>query len=67
MFRVLWEEESNAGLVASLNQPDNAPPPLPPPPSNVPKPAPSNVASVDTRFHNLATKVKLQLILKSKK
>ena len=54
------EETSNAALVASLSQA----PALPPAPSATP-PINPQVASVNTKFNNLATKVQLQSILKS--
>lgn len=61
------EENSNTALVASLTQA-----PLPPPPLNPPAAAPSNpdhptIASVNSRFHSLATRVQLNSILKNKK
>ena len=63
------EETNNAALVAAVQQQ----PPLPPPPTNTPAAAPNpsvataNVATVNSKFQNLATKVKLQSILKNGK
>lgn len=68
VMSVLAEEDaSNAGLIASLTTPS-----LPPATSNQPPRAPTShppqpqVASVHTKFNNLATKVQLQSILKNK-
>ncbi len=56
------EESSNVNFAAGLA------PALPPPPAAAPPTAPAAVgASVDAQFHNLATKVRLQSILKNPK
>jgi hypothetical protein len=63
VMSVLREEESsNSDLAATLG------PALPPPPAPAPPPTPPAVAaSVDAQFKNLATKVRLQSILKNPK
>ena len=66
ILAVLAEEESNnAALVASLLS-TTLPPPASSPPPEAPTAPPPHVASVNTAFNNLATKVKLHSILKNK-